>query len=67
MADVANSFFFDNIFSNINRHRIFWIKIFSKKRILGGGMGQELLNRGVKPYGTIWSASAKSFEKINLI
>jgi homocysteine S-methyltransferase len=27
-------------------------------RILDGGMGQELLNRGVKPYGTIWGASA---------
>ena len=31
---------------------------FKKIRILDGGMGQELLNRGVKPYGTIWGASA---------
>ena len=31
---------------------------FKKTRILDGGMGQELLNRGVKPYGTIWGASA---------
>ena len=31
---------------------------FKKIRILDGGMGQELLNRGVKPHGTIWGASA---------
>ena len=31
---------------------------FKKIRILDGGMGQELLNRGVIPYGTIWGASA---------
>ena len=31
---------------------------FKKTRILDGGMGQELLNRGVKPHGTIWGASA---------
>ena len=31
---------------------------FSKTRILDGGMGQELLKRGLKPQGTLWSASA---------
>ena len=31
---------------------------FQETRILDGGMGQELLNRGVKPYGTLWGASA---------
>jgi homocysteine S-methyltransferase len=40
---------------------------FNKVRILDGGMGQELLNRGVKPHGTIWGASAllnKKYHKI---
>ena len=31
---------------------------FKKARILDGGMGQELLNRGLKPRGTLWSAEA---------
>jgi len=31
---------------------------FTKTRILDGGMGQELLNRGLKPKGTLWSAHA---------
>jgi len=31
---------------------------FQKTRILDGGMGQELLNRGLKPRGTLWSAEA---------
>ena len=31
---------------------------FSKTRILDGGMGQELLRRGLKPRGTLWSAEA---------
>jgi len=31
---------------------------FSKTRILDGGMGLELLRRGLKPQGTLWSASA---------
>jgi len=31
---------------------------FNKPRILDGGMGQELLNRGLKPRGTLWSAEA---------
>ena len=31
---------------------------FKKTRILDGGMGQELLNRGMKPKGTLWSAHA---------
>jgi homocysteine S-methyltransferase len=36
---------------------------FNKTRILDGGMGQELLNRGVKPHGTIWGASALLHKK----
>ena len=31
---------------------------FNKIRILDGGMGQELLHRGLKPKGTLWSAQA---------
>ena len=34
------------------------ISYFSKIRILDGGMGQELLARGLKAKGTLWSASA---------
>ena len=34
------------------------INFFKKIRILDGGMGQELLNRGLKPRGTLWSAEA---------
>jgi len=33
-------------------------KFFNKTRILDGGMGQELLYRGLKPKGTLWSAHA---------
>jgi len=36
---------------------------FLKTRILDGGMGQELLRRGLKPQGTLWSASALIEEK----
>jgi len=31
---------------------------FDNPRILDGGMGQELLSRGLKPRGTLWSAEA---------
>jgi len=31
---------------------------FTKTRILDGGMGQELLHKGLKPKGTLWSAHA---------
>ena len=31
---------------------------FKKTRILDAGMGQELLNRGLKPKGTLWAAYA---------
>ena len=31
---------------------------FKTTRILDGGMGQELLARGMKPNGTLWSANA---------
>ena len=31
---------------------------FKKTRILDGGMGQELLKKGLKPKGTLWSAHA---------
>ena len=36
---------------------------FKKTRILDGGMGQELLARGMKPNGTLWSANALLNEK----
>jgi len=39
------------------------INYFSKTRILDGGMGQELLKRGLKPQGTLWSAAALIEEK----
>ena len=34
------------------------INYFKKIRILDGGMGQELLHKGLKPKGTLWSAHA---------
>ena len=34
------------------------LNFFEKTRILDGGMGQELLARGMKPNGTLWSANA---------
>ena len=34
------------------------IDYFKKVRVLDGGMGQELLARGMKPNGTLWSANA---------
>ena len=34
------------------------IDFFKTTRILDGGMGQELLARGMKPNGTLWSANA---------
>ena len=40
---------------------------FKKTRILDGGMGQEILNRGVKPYGTIWGATALLHKKYHNI
>jgi len=36
---------------------------FKKTRILDGGMGQELIKKGLKPQGTLWSASALIEEK----
>ena len=39
------------------------INYFSKTRILDGGMGQELIKSGLKPRGTLWSASALIEEK----
>ncbi len=40
---------------------------FSTTRILDGGMGQELLNRGVKPEGTLWGATALLHKKYHKI
>jgi len=37
---------------------IFNINYFKKIKILDGGMGQELLHKGLKPKGTLWSAHA---------
>jgi homocysteine S-methyltransferase len=34
------------------------LNFFKKSRVLDGGMGQELLARGMKPNGTLWSANA---------
>tara|TARA_B100001123_G_scaffold283588_1_gene315938 strand:+ start:731 stop:1645 length:915 start_codon:yes stop_codon:yes gene_type:complete len=34
------------------------LNFFNKIRILDGGMGQELLHKGLKPKGTLWSAHA---------
>jgi len=39
------------------------IDFFKKTRILDGGMGQELLARGMEPNGTLWSANALLQEK----
>ena len=39
------------------------IDFFKELRILDGGMGQELLARGMEPYGTLWSANALLKEK----
>ena len=42
---------------------------FKKVRILDGGMGQELLARGMNPNGTLWSANAllqKKYHKLLL-
>tara|TARA_Y100000591_G_scaffold52566_1_gene40830 strand:+ start:1007 stop:1915 length:909 start_codon:yes stop_codon:yes gene_type:complete len=39
------------------------LDFFKQTRILDGGMGQELLSRGMIPYGTLWSASALIQEK----
>jgi len=43
------------------------INFFKKTRILDGGMGQEILNRGVKPHGTIWGATALLHKKYHNI
>ena len=45
------------------------LNFFKQTRILDGGMGQELLARGMKPEGTLWSASAllhKEYHKLLL-
>ena len=39
------------------------LNFFKTTRILDGGMGQELLARGMKPNGTLWSANALLQEK----
>ena len=39
------------------------LDFFKTTRILDGGMGQELLARGMVPNGTLWSASALLNEK----
>ena len=45
------------------------INFFKKTRVLDGGMGQELLARGMEPNGTLWSANAlleKKYHKLVL-
>ena len=39
------------------------LNYFKSIRILDGGMGQELIARGLEPKGTLWSASALLDEK----
>ena len=39
------------------------LNFFKKTKILDGGMGQELLARGMEPNGTLWSANALLQEK----
>jgi len=39
------------------------LDFFKKTRVLDGGMGQELLARGMEPNGTLWSANALLQEK----
>ena len=39
------------------------INYFKSVKILDGGMGQELLSRGLKSKGSLWSASALLEEK----
>ena len=39
------------------------LNFFKQLRILDGGMGQELLARGMEPNGTLWSANALLNEK----
>ena len=39
------------------------LDFFKRTRILDGGMGQELLARGMEPNGTLWSANALLQEK----
>ena len=39
------------------------LNFFKQTRILDGGMGQELLARGMEPNGTLWSANALLQEK----
>ena len=41
------------------------LNYFKKVRILDGGMGQELLRRGLKTKGTLWSTSALLDEKFH--
>ena len=40
---------------------------FSKIRILDGGMGQQLLAKGLKSKGSLWSATALVEKKISSI
>ena len=39
------------------------LNFFKQTRVLDGGMGQELLARGMEPNGTLWSANALLNEK----
>ena len=41
------------------------IDYFKKTRILDGGMGQELLARGLKTKGSLWSTTALIEKKIS--
>ena len=41
------------------------LDFFKQTRILDGGMGQELLARGMEANGTLWSANALLNRKIS--
>ncbi len=38
---------------------------FDKLRIMDGGTGQQLINKGLEPEGNLWSATALLYEKYN--
>ena len=42
------------------------INFFNKTRILDGGMGQELLARGLSAEGSLWSAKALHEKKYQI-
>ena len=54
---VVVKFWMINIFFSVSNLKMDQ-NFFKKVRVLDGGMGQELLSRGMEPNGTLWSANA---------